>query len=147
MHARQGPSAHTYWAPANAHFILNATQMSKRGAWGVVAFSAIVGPLIVALNFGSFILGLYMFGLVIGGLYSVPPFQFKRFPVMAGLTIACVRGFLLNFGVYYAVKEALGYPFSWNPSVIFLARFMTVFAGVIAITKYHVLLCAWLLLP
>lgn len=81
-------------------------------------------------------------------LYSVPPFQFKRIPVMAGesspncetefrtwvlthrmvrtcagITIACVRGFLLNFGVYYAVKEALGVPFQWNPSVTFLARF------------------------
>jgi homogentisate solanesyltransferase len=46
-----------------------------------------------------------------------------------------VRGFLLNFGVYYAVREALGVIFRWNPVVIFIAGFMTVFASVIAVTK------------
>jgi len=46
-----------------------------------------------------------------------------------------VRGFLLNFGVYYAAREALGLSFEWNPAVAFMARFMTVFALVIAVTK------------
>ena len=45
------------------------------------------------------------------------------------------RGFLLNFGVYHAAREALGLPFVWNPAVAFLARFMTCFALVIAVTK------------
>lgn len=76
-----------------------------------------------------------MMGVLLGTIYSVPPFQFKRFPLLAGSIIACVRGFLLNFGVYYAVREALGVPFQWNPIVIFISSFMTVFASVIAITK------------
>ncbi|KAG5181455.1 tocopherol polyprenyltransferase-like protein [Tribonema minus] len=112
-----------------------AGEMGKKAAWAVVLTSMICGPLIVSQLFSPVIMGLYCFGLVIGGLYSVPPFQTKRNPFLAGLTIACVRGFLLNFGVYYAVKEALGIPFKWNRAVIFLARFMTVFAGVIAVTK------------
>lgn len=112
-----------------------AGEMSKRAAWATVLFCGSVGSLIVSRLFSPIIFQLYMFGLVIGTLYSVPPFQFKRIPVMAGITIACVRGFLLNFGVYYAVKEALGVPFQWNPSVTFLARFMTAFAAVIAVTK------------
>ena len=53
----------------------------------------------------------------------------------AGLSIAVCRGFLLNFGVYYATLEALNVPFQWSPAVAFMARFMTVFAGVIAVTK------------
>lgn len=97
--------------------------------------SLAAGPTIVFNTFSPLIFRLYSFGLLIGGLYSVPPFSFKRFPVLAGLTIACVRGFLLNFGVYYAVREALGLSFQWNPAVLFLARFMTVFAGIIAVTK------------
>lgn len=109
--------------------------MSKRLAWGIVLASVTAGPYIVFRAFSPLIFRLYAFGLTIGGLYSVPPFQFKRFAVMAGLIIACVRGFLLNFGVYYAVREALGMPFRWNPAVLFLARFMTVFACVIAVTK------------
>jgi hypothetical protein len=47
---------------------------------------------------------------------SVPPFRFKQYPLVAGLTIATVRGFLLNFGVYYAAREALGLPFLWSPA-------------------------------
>lgn len=78
---------------------------------------------------------LYCFGLLLGGIYSVPPIRTKRNPLLAGLTIATVRGFLLNFGVYYAVKDAVGASFSWSPKVSFVARFMTIFATVIAVTK------------
>lgn len=76
-----------------------------------------------------------MLGWVLGGIYSVPPIRTKRNPIAAGLTIATVRGFLLNFGVYYAVKDAIGAPFEWSPKVAFIARFMTAFATVIAVTK------------
>jgi len=41
----------------------------------------------------------------------------------------------LNFGVYYAVKDAIGAAFQWSPKVSFVARFMTAFATVIAVTK------------
>ena len=76
-----------------------------------------------------------MFGLFIGGIYSVPPFRTKQNPIIAALTIATVRGFLLNFGVYYAVRDCFGVAFEWSPKVAFIARFMTMFASVIAITK------------
>lgn len=78
---------------------------------------------------------LYSLGLFLGGIYSVPPIRTKKNPILAGLTIATVRGFLLNFGIYYAVKDAVGAPFAWSPKVAFVARFMTAFASVIAITK------------
>ena len=54
--------------------------------------------------------------------------QLKRFPLAAGITIATCRGFLLNFGVYYATREALGLGWLWSAPVAFLARFMTVCA-------------------
>ncbi len=76
-----------------------------------------------------------MLGWTLGAIYSVPPIRTKRNAVAAGLTIATVRGFLLNFGVYYAVKDAIGAPFDWSPKVSFIARFMTTFATVIAVTK------------
>jgi len=76
-----------------------------------------------------------MLGWFLGGIYSVPPIRTKQNPIAAGLTIATVRGFLLNFGIYYAVKDAIGATFSWSPKVSFIARFMTAFATVIAVTK------------
>lgn len=86
-------------------------------------------------QFPSLLFKLYSFGLFLGGIYSVPPIRTKKNPILAGLTIATVRGFLLNFGVYYAVKDAIGLAFAWSPKVSFVARFMTIFASVIAITK------------
>jgi len=76
-----------------------------------------------------------MVGWTLGAAYSVPPIRTKKNPILAGLTIATVRGFLLNFGVYFAVRDAIGAPFKWSPKVSFIARFMTIFATVIAITK------------
>lgn len=110
-------------------------EMSRRFAWLAVIVSAVVGPALVHQFFPALLFKLYSFGLFLGLIYSVPPIRTKRNPVLAGLTIACVRGFLLNFGVYYAVKDAVGAAFSWSPKVSFIARFMTLFATVIAITK------------
>jgi homogentisate solanesyltransferase len=110
-------------------------EMSKRFAWIAVVTSAVVGPLLVRNFFPPLLFQLYSFGLFLGLVYSVPPIRTKKNPILAGLTIACVRGFLLNFGVYYAVKDTLGETFSWSPKVAFIARFMTVFATVIAVTK------------
>eukprot|EP00968_Pinguiococcus_pyrenoidosus_P009807 scaffold764_cov248-Pinguiococcus_pyrenoidosus.AAC.6 len=112
-----------------------AGEMSKRRAWVVVVASLVAGLAIVKTTFSPLIFSLYSLGLGLGAIYSIPPLTLKRFPLAAGGIIAVVRGFLLNFGVYYAVKEAFGVPFSWDPIVLFIARFMTVFAAMIAVTK------------
>lgn len=110
-------------------------EMSGKVAWFAVLFSGIVGPMIVYNFFPILLFKLYMLGWTLGAVYSVPPIRTKRNAFAAGLTIATVRGFLLNFGVYYAVKDAIGAPFGWSPKVSFIARFMTAFATVIAVTK------------
>lgn len=112
-----------------------AGEMSTRTAWGVVAGSLLGGLGLVKAVFSPMIFKLYSFGLFLGAIYSVPPLQLKRFPLAAGGIIAIMRGFLLNVGVYYAIREALLLPFQWDPIVLFIARFMTVFAGIIAVTK------------
>ncbi|GMY14350.1 homogentisate solanesyltransferase, chloroplastic [Fagus crenata] len=112
-----------------------AGDLSVQSAWFLVIFFAVTGLLIVGLNFGPFITSLYSLGLFLGTIYSVPPFRMKRFPVAAFLIIATVRGFLLNFGVYYATRAALGLTFEWSSPVAFITTFVTMFALVIAITK------------
>lgn len=110
-------------------------EMTKKAAWISVLSTGIIGPILVKNFFPPLLFQLYCFGLFLGGIYSVPPIRTKKNPLLAGLTIATVRGFLLNFGVYYAVKNAVGAPFDWSPKVAFIARFMTAFATVIAVTK------------
>nr|GEV67455.1 homogentisate solanesyltransferase, chloroplastic [Tanacetum cinerariifolium] len=112
-----------------------AGDLSVQSAWFLVLAFAVVGIIIVAMNFGQFITSLYCLGLFLGTIYSVPPLRMKRFPVVAFLIIATVRGFLLNFGVYYAVRAALGLTFQWSSAVAFITTFVTLFALVIAITK------------
>ncbi|KAH9674125.1 homogentisate solanesyltransferase [Citrus sinensis] len=112
-----------------------AGDLSVQSAWFLVIFFAVTGLLIVAFNFGPFITSLYCLGLFLGTIYSVPPFRMKRFAVAAFLIIATVRGFLLNFGVYYATRAALGLSFEWNAPVAFITAFVTLFALVIAVTK------------
>lgn len=112
-----------------------AGDLSVQSAWVLVLLFAMVGLVIVAMNFGSFITALYSLGLFLGTIYSVPPLRMKRFPVVAFLIIATVRGFLLNFGVYYATRAALGLSFQWSYPVGFITSFVTLFALVIAITK------------
>lgn len=112
-----------------------AGDLSVQSAWFLVIFFAAAGLLTVGLNFGPFIFSLYSFGLFLGTIYSVPPLRMKRFPVAAFLIIATVRGFLLNFGVYYATRAALGLAFEWSSPVVFITTFVTFFALVIAITK------------
>ncbi|KAJ9514562.1 hypothetical protein QJQ45_016295 [Haematococcus lacustris] len=99
------------------------------------ALLAGTGMALVARNFGNLITGLYSFGLLLGTVYSVPPLRLKRFAIPAFLIIATVRGFLLNFGVYYATRAALGAPFIWSPAITFITSFVTLFAVVIAVTK------------
>ena len=95
-----------------------AGELSPRAAWALVVALAAAG---VALSWGVFgreIGILYAFGLTLGAVYSVPPFRLKTKPVPAFLIIATVRGFLLNFGVYSAVRAALGLQFIWSPAMV-----------------------------
>ena len=94
-----------------------AGELSKAQGWLLCAALAGGGLVIVATKFGSLITKLYSFGLFLGTIYSVPPLRLKRFAVAAIMIIATVRGFLLNFGVYHAVRAALGLPFVWSPVI------------------------------
>ncbi|ONM24665.1 Homogentisate solanesyltransferase chloroplastic [Zea mays] len=98
-----------------------AGDLSIQSAWLLVILFAAAGFSIVISNFGPFITSLYCLGLFLGTIYSVPPFRLKRYPVAAFLIIATVRGFLLNFGVYYATRAALGLTFQWRYQISTLA--------------------------
>ncbi|XP_068642807.1 homogentisate solanesyltransferase, chloroplastic-like [Aristolochia californica] len=112
-----------------------AADFSVSSAWALVLALAAIGFLIAGLNFGSFLSALYTLGLFLGTIYSVPPFRLKRFPIVAFLIIATVRGFLLNFGLCYASRAVLGLTFEWSAPDVFITTFVTLFALVIAITK------------
>jgi len=112
-----------------------AKELSQSQAWILCIVMAILGTFLAGKLFGSLIGALYCFGLFLGTIYSVPPLRLKRSAIAAALIIATVRGFLLNFGVYYATRAALGIPASWSAPVAFMTCFGTVYAVMIAVTK------------
>jgi len=112
-----------------------AGEMGVARAWLVVGAALVAGTSIVTWLFSPPLAFLYTAGMLLGSAYSVPPFRFRRWPLAAAFIIACVRGCMLNFWVYHAVKEVMLRPFAWDPVVLFLTRFMTVFAAMIAVTK------------
>lgn len=65
-----------------------AGRLSPKAAWLIVVGSGLAALGIVKAAFSPLIFYLFCFGTTIGGLYSVPPFQLKRFPLAAGMTIA-----------------------------------------------------------
>lgn len=73
-----------------------AGDLSVQSAWVLVLSFAVVGLLIVGLNFGPFITSLYCLGLFLGTIYSVPPFRLKRYPVAAFLIISTVCYFSIS---------------------------------------------------
>lgn len=85
--------------------------LSQGVAWILVLSFAVAGLFTTSLFFGPFISTLYALGLLLGTLYSVPPFRMKRYAFASFTVVAIVRGFLLNFGVYHATRAALGLPF------------------------------------
>ncbi|XP_038905482.1 probable homogentisate phytyltransferase 2, chloroplastic [Benincasa hispida] len=112
-----------------------AGNITKKEAWFLTTSFLMVGLSLAMLNSGPFLSSLYCFALLLGTLYTVPPFRLKRFPIAAFICIALVRGFLVNFGVYYASRSVLGLPFQWSSPVAFITTFVTLFGLVIALTK------------
>lgn len=112
-----------------------AKEISVGQAWVLILAMAALGTSLAFRLFGPLIGGLYIFGLLLGTIYSVPPLRLKQSAVAAALIIATVRGFLLNFGVYYATRAMLRVPFTWSFPTAFMTCFCTVYAIVIAVTK------------
>lgn len=112
-----------------------AKELTITQAWVLIVVMAGLGITLAHGLFGPLIGSLYCFGLFLGTIYSVPPLRLKQSAIAAALIIATVRGFLLNFGVYYATRAMLRIPFSWSFPTAFMTCFSTVFAIVIAVTK------------
>jgi len=112
-----------------------AQEISVSAAWLLCLVMAVTGTVLAWRLFGQLIGILYAFGLFLGVIYSVPPLRLKRSAVAAALIIATVRGFLLNFGVYYATRSMLGVAMSWSSPTAWMTSFGVIFALVIAVTK------------
>ncbi|VEU42955.1 unnamed protein product [Pseudo-nitzschia multistriata] len=85
----------------------------------------VVGSLVLSLALGASVPALATEGLgvalgvsaVLGTVYSLPPFRFKRFPLLAAFCIVAVRGAVINAG-FFAHAHAAAYGGSGRGSVL-----------------------------
>ncbi|MBK8612441.1 MAG: homogentisate phytyltransferase [Flavobacteriales bacterium] len=76
---------------------LPACELSRTQAWGIV-LAALGASLGVALLVSPYLFAVVAAATFIGWAYSMPPFHLKRHHLSASLSIAMVRGVLLNLG-------------------------------------------------
>jgi homogentisate phytyltransferase/homogentisate geranylgeranyltransferase len=72
---------------------------------------------------------------LIGTAYSLPPLRLKRFALFASLCIFTVRGLVVNFGIYWYFRALVAKAPAFDPPVVVLSLFVTVFTFVIALFK------------
>jgi homogentisate phytyltransferase/homogentisate geranylgeranyltransferase len=114
---------------------LASGEFSQRiGRW-IVGLSGLLAIGLAAFQ-GPYLLVTIGLACLIGTLYSLPPFHLKSRPVWAALSIALVRGFLVNVGLYLHFHQLLQ-PASPVPWLLVggLAAFFFGFGLVIAIYK------------
>ncbi|KAH7568443.1 hypothetical protein JRO89_XS07G0299100 [Xanthoceras sorbifolium] len=115
--------------------LLAAGDLSVESAWLLVIAFAANGLLIVGLKGGPFLTCLYFLGLFVATAFSAPPFRLKRFAFGPMFTIVMMRGILLNIGLHYAARAAIGLTFEWTAPLIFILTYSTLFATAISFTK------------
>ncbi|KAF4384195.1 hypothetical protein F8388_001433 [Cannabis sativa] len=105
---------------------LASGEMSIETAWIMSIIVALTGLILtIKLNCGPLFISLYCVSILVGALYSVPPFRWKQNPNTAfssyfmGLVI-------VNFTCYYASRAAFGLPFemSFSPPFTFILAFV-----------------------
>jgi homogentisate phytyltransferase/homogentisate geranylgeranyltransferase len=84
---------------------------------------------------GPWLLATVAASIAIGSAYSLPPLRLKRHAAAAALSIATVRGPLVNLGLYGHFCDRLDGPAGWPASVLLLASFFFLFTLGIAVAK------------
>ena len=116
------------------HLPLAAGELSREGAWRIVALAAVV-PLVLALTQGALETAAVVGALAVGAAYSLPPVRLKRFPVVAALCISGVRAVAVNLGMYGHFALAFGGSLTIPDSVWALTVFVLPFSFAIAVLK------------
>jgi homogentisate phytyltransferase/homogentisate geranylgeranyltransferase len=116
------------------HLPLAAGELSREGAWRIVALAAAV-PVVLALTQGVLETLAVLAALAVGAAYSLPPVRLKRFPVVAAICISGVRAVAVNLGMYGHFSLAFGGSLVIPDAVWALTLFVLPFSFAIAVLK------------
>ena len=98
----------------------------------VIVFSALLISLGLAFFVSYYLFGIIALATTIGWAYSMPPFYLKKHHITAALSIAIVRGILLNAGGFLVFNYLVNNTLSMPENVQILTLFIFVFSIVIS---------------
>jgi len=116
------------------HLPLAAGSLSWRQGVGIVAACG-VASILLALTGIPYLLLTVLLSNGIGTAYSLPPLRLKRFPLAASACIYCVRGLIVNLGLYSHFQQLMQGEVELSAPIVFLTGFMSIFGLVIALFK------------
>jgi homogentisate phytyltransferase/homogentisate geranylgeranyltransferase len=116
------------------HLPLAAGSLSWRQGVGIVSTCG-VGSMLLAMTGIPYLLLTVLLSNGIGTAYSLPPLRLKRFPVGASACIYCVRGLIVNLGLYSHFQQLMPGKVELSAPIVLLTGFMSIFGLVIALYK------------
>lgn len=98
----------------------------------IIVFTAVGISLGLALWISPYLFGIIGVAATIGWAYSMPPFYLKKHHVTAALSIATVRGVLLNMGGFLVFNYLVNHTLAMPENVKILTLFIIIFSIVIS---------------
>lgn len=104
---------------------------SMRTGYLLIGMGLLVA-LVLAFALGKFLLATVVLSLILGTMYSLPPFRLKRFHFWAAFCIIAVRGLIVNLLLYLHFQYSLNATTSIPPYVWLLTFTIFIYSIIIA---------------
>ncbi|MEM8638736.1 MAG: homogentisate phytyltransferase [Cyanobacteria bacterium P01_G01_bin.54] len=101
----------------------------------IIVAGAGVSAIALSLLLGPWLLATVLASLVLGTVYSLPPFRLKRWPLLAAFCILVVRGGVINGGLALHFTQVFTGQAQLDATIGLLIAFIVVFSIAIALFK------------
>src|SRR5690606_31831193 len=113
------------------HLPLASGAYSRKTAIIIIALSVLIS-IILGIVEGGYLLATLLISILIGSLYSLPPFRLKRFHFWAAFCIIAIRGLVVNLLIYLHFSDQIQGNAKLPPVIWLLTGGIFVFSIVIA---------------
>lgn len=113
------------------HLPLASGELNIKQA-GIIVWTSFWGALFMAAFIHPILIGVVGLSMGIGWAYSCPPLYLRKHHLPAAMSIAVVRGLMVNVGGYYIFNLLINEQTNFSKDILILCVFITLFSVVIA---------------
>lgn len=97
-----------------------------------IIISSVILSLLIALSLGRYLAQTVLLSLILGTMYSLPPFRLKRFYFWAAFCIISVRGLIVNLLLFVHFHSILNFKTHIPPIIWLLTATIFIYSIIIA---------------